>query len=85
MTQLNLKPNHAPIKAYCETLAKFGRAHFDNEGDIREAFSDHLKRCARQFDWTLVPEYPISRTCKNWRQRTGLCIQRRVWFIRSVT
>jgi hypothetical protein len=53
MTQLNLKPNHAPIKAYCETLAKFGRAHFDNEGDIREAFSDHLKRCARQFDWTL--------------------------------
>jgi hypothetical protein len=65
MPQLNLKPNHAPIKAYYETLAKFGRAHFDNEGNIREAFGDLLKRCARQFDWTLVPEYPISRTGKS--------------------
>ena len=65
MPQLNLRPNHAPIKAYYETLAKFGRAHFDNEGNIREAFGDLLKRCARQFDWTLVPEYPISRTGKS--------------------
>jgi hypothetical protein len=65
VTQLNLKPNHVPIKAYYETLAKFGRAHFDNEGNIREAFGDLLKRCARQFDWTLVPEYPISRTGKS--------------------
>jgi hypothetical protein len=65
MTHLNLKPTHAPVKAYYETLAKFGARRFDNEGNIREAFGDLLKRCARQFDWTLVPEYPISRTGKS--------------------
>jgi hypothetical protein len=62
MTQLNLKPTHAPVKAYYETLEKFGRAHFDNEGNIRSAFEDLLKKCARQFEWTLVPEYPLTRT-----------------------
>jgi len=50
MTQLNLKPNHAPIKAYYEALARFGAARFDNEGNIRSAFEDLLKKCARQFD-----------------------------------
>ena len=65
MPQLTLKPTHAPIKAYYETLATFGRAHFDNEGNIREAFGDLLKRCARPFDWTLVPEYQLTRTGKH--------------------
>ena len=57
--QLNLKPTHAPIKAYYQTLARYGHARFDNEGNIREAFGDLLKKCARPFDWTLIPEYPI--------------------------
>jgi hypothetical protein len=46
MTQFNLKPTHAPIKLYYETLEKFGRTKFDNEGNIRGAFEDLLKKCA---------------------------------------
>jgi hypothetical protein len=65
MTQLNLKPTHAPVKLYYETLEKFGRGKFDNEGNIRGAFEDLLKKCARQFEWFLVPEYQISRTGKH--------------------
>jgi len=65
MITLNLKPTHAPVKAYYETLEKFGRAKFDNEGNIRSAFEDLLKKCARQFEWTLVPEYPLTRTGKS--------------------
>jgi hypothetical protein len=56
MTPLNLKPTHAPVKAYYGTLAKFGQGKFDNEGNIRGAFEDLLKKCARQFEWFLVPD-----------------------------
>jgi hypothetical protein len=61
MSTLNLKPTSATVKAYYATLQRFARGHFDNEGNIRGAFEDLLKKCARQFDWTLVPEYPIPR------------------------
>jgi hypothetical protein len=62
---LNLKPTHAPVKAYYETLEKFGRGKFDNEGNIRRAFESLLEKCARQFEWFVVPEYQISRSGKN--------------------
>lgn len=65
MSTLRLKPTHAPVKAYYEALEKFGRGKFDNEGNIRGAFEDLLKKCARQFDWLLVPEYPIQRKGQN--------------------
>jgi predicted helicase len=61
LSKLNLKPTNAPVKAYFATLQRFARGHFDNEGNIRGAFEDLLKKCARQFDWTLVPEYQIAR------------------------
>ena len=61
MGTLNLKPAAAPVKAYYATLQRFARGRFDNEGNIRGAFEDLLKKCARQFDWTLVPEYQIPR------------------------
>jgi hypothetical protein len=61
MTTLNLKPTHAPVKAYYEALDRFGRGNFDNEGNIRSAFERLLEKCAHQFDWTVVPEYPIAR------------------------
>src|SRR5271170_328426 len=63
----NLKPTHAPVKAYYQTLEKFGKAHFDNEGQIRHAFEELLRVCARKLDWTVVPEYQIK--LKN--SRTG--------------
>ena len=65
MSTLKLKPTHAPVKAYYEALEKFGRGKFDNEGNIRGAFEDLLKKCARQFDWLLVPEYQIKRKGQN--------------------
>jgi hypothetical protein len=74
MTQLNLKPNHAPIKTYYETLARFGHARFDNEGNIRKAFEDLLKKCARQFDWTLIPEYHLSSSKKTTLRVDGALI-----------
>ena len=65
MSTLRLKPTHAPVKSYYEALEKFGRGRFDNEGNIRGAFEDLLKKCARQFEWLLVPEYPIKRKGQN--------------------
>ena len=65
MSTLNLKPTHAPVKAYYETLEKFGHGKFDNEGNIRGAFEDLLKKCARQFGWMLVPEYRMARKRRN--------------------
>ncbi len=37
MNALKLKSTHAPVKAYYETLGKFGQGRFDNEGNIRGA------------------------------------------------
>lgn len=65
MSSLNLKPTHAPVKKYYATLERFAKGHFDKEGNIRGAFEDLLKHCARQFDWTLVPEYSIARKDRN--------------------
>jgi hypothetical protein len=61
MATLNLKPTHAPVKAYYEALQGLGRGNFDNEGNIRSAFERLLEKCVHQFDWTVVPEYPIAR------------------------
>jgi predicted helicase len=65
MSTLNLKPTHAPVKAYYHALERFGRGNFDNEGNIRSAFEHLLGKCARQFDWTVIPEYKISRKGQN--------------------
>ena len=65
MSNFKLKPTHAPVKAYYETLEKFGRGKFDNEGNIRRAFESLLEKCARPFDWFVVGEYQIARTGKS--------------------
>ncbi len=61
MQQLNLKPSHAPVKAYYEALGQFGQLHFDHEMAVRSAFQNLLDKCGRQFHWTLIPEFPIPR------------------------
>jgi predicted helicase len=61
MTTLNLKPASAAVKRYYSTLERMAGGHFDNEGNIRGAFEDLLKHCARQFEWTVVPEYRMER------------------------
>jgi predicted helicase len=62
MQVLDLKPTSASVRAYYATLAHFSKAHFDNEGNVRGAFESLLKKCAGQYEWTIVPEYQISRT-----------------------
>jgi hypothetical protein len=62
MSNFKLKATHAPVKAYYETLERFGRGKFDNEGNIRRAFEALLEKCARGYEWFLVAEYPIPRT-----------------------
>ncbi len=51
-----LKPTHAPVKAYYEALERFGRGKFDNEGSVRRPFEALLEKCARQYEWMIVPE-----------------------------
>lgn len=59
--QLDLKPNHAPVKAYYQVLAQLGQLNIDYEMAVRSAFQGLLSSCARKFQWTVVPEYPIER------------------------
>jgi hypothetical protein len=58
---LALKPTHATVKAYYETLHELGQLHIDHEMAVRSAFQNLLAKCGRQFNWTLVPEFSITR------------------------
>jgi len=61
MQPLNLKPSHKLVKSYYEALEQFGQLNIDHEMAVRSAFQGLLAGCGRQFDWTLVPEWPIQR------------------------
>ena len=60
---LSLKPTHATVKAYYETLHQFGQLYIDHEGAVRSAFQTLLAKCGQRTDpkLTLVPEYRIKR------------------------
>ena len=60
MTALNLKPTHKPIRDYYDALDQFDQLGFTHETAVRSAFQSLLQHCGREFNWTLVPEYPIS-------------------------
>ena len=60
MPTLNLKPTHKPIRAYYESLGRFGRIGVTHETAVRSAFQSLLESCARQVAWTLVPEHSIA-------------------------
>src|ERR1035441_2708867 len=61
---LSLKPTHATVKAYYETLHQFGQLYIDHEGAVRSAFQTLLAKCGQRAEpkLTLVPEYRIKRT-----------------------
>src|SRR5208282_2607411 len=61
MPSLNLKPTQKAVCGYYDSLAKFAEMGITHESAVRSAFQELLEHCARQFDWTLVPEYPILR------------------------
>jgi hypothetical protein len=60
---LGLKPTHATVKAYYETLGQFGQLHIDHKMAVRSAFQDLLSKCGSKVKprLTLVPEYRIKR------------------------
>ena len=65
MTNLNLKPTHKPVEDYYAALAQFEQLEVRHEGAVRSAFQSLLQNCARQFDWTLVPEHSMTGVQNN--------------------
>ncbi len=60
MPTLNLKPTRKSVNAYYESLGQFDRIGVTRETAVRAAFQSLLESCARQFQWTLVPEYSMT-------------------------
>lgn len=61
MPKLSLKPTHKPVRAYYTALKEYEQLGVKHETAVRTAFQDLLVACGRQFDWTLVPEWPFKR------------------------
>lgn len=61
MRTLQLKPTHKAVETYYPSLAQFEALGVTHESAVRAAFQGLLEACARQFDWTLVLEYPLPR------------------------
>ena len=60
MKTLNLKPAHKPIRDYYAALNQFERIGATHETAVRSAFQFLLQHCARQFNWTLMPEHSMT-------------------------
>ena len=60
MTSLNLKSTHKIVRDYYSELDQFDQLGVVHEGAVRSAFQSLLQGCARQFDWTLVPEHSMT-------------------------
>lgn len=61
MPLLTLAVNHAQVKQYYTDLKNLSMLHATHEGAVRGAFQTILQKCARQFDWTVIAEYPVER------------------------
>ncbi|MEI7937750.1 MAG: hypothetical protein WCK27_13765 [Verrucomicrobiota bacterium] len=61
MQRLELKATHKPVQNYYSALRQFDNLGVTHETAVRSAFQGLLDHCARQHDWTLVPEWEIRR------------------------
>ena len=61
MQRLELKATHKPVQNYYAALRQFDNLGVTHETAVRSAFQGLLDYCARQYDWTLVPEWEIRR------------------------
>ena len=61
MAALSLRPTHKPVKEYYAALQRFTDQGVKHEGAVKSAFHSLLETCARQRDWTLIPEFEIRR------------------------
>ena len=57
MPSLELKPTHKPIQHFYSALRQFDDLGVSHEGAVKSAFHGLRDHCARQHDWTLVPEW----------------------------
>lgn len=57
MQELNLKPHHKAVKDYYAHLQKLDLFRETKEGSVSPAFGILLRKCAKQFDLTLVEQY----------------------------
>ena len=60
MPTLNLKPSHKSVKDYYAALGRFTHLNVTRETAVRSAFQSLLEHCARQLQWTLVPEHTVN-------------------------
>ncbi len=65
MHKLNLKASHKPVAEYYKALGQFKAINVKHETAVRAAFQTLLEACGNQFNWKLVPEWPIKRQKKN--------------------
>ncbi len=61
MSKFALKSTHKEVRAYYASLAKFEELGIQHESAVRSAFATLVDHAAGQFNWKLVPEYPIRR------------------------
>ncbi|HEO66360.1 MAG TPA: hypothetical protein ENI73_10905 [Spirochaetes bacterium] len=61
MQTLKLKANHKSVDEYYKTLDQYDQLGAKHETAVKSAFHDLLSHCGRQFNWTLIPEYPFKR------------------------
>ena len=59
MPKLNIKTTHKPVQAFYVALGQFQKLGVAHETAVRSAFQSLLASCARQFQWTLVPEFSL--------------------------
>lgn len=57
MKELNLKPQHKAVKDYYAHIQKLDLFRETKEGAVSPAFGILLRKCAKQFDLTLVEQY----------------------------
>lgn len=69
MPTLNIKPTHRAIKEYYESLQQLSLLHVTHELAIRDAFQQLLSYYAKQVKWTLVPEFPFTKTQRHSSER----------------
>src|ERR1035437_9842695 len=65
MQKLNLKSSHKTITDYYNSLQGLESINVSNETSIRKTFQTLLHHCAKQFKWTLIPEWKIKREGKS--------------------
>ena len=65
MQKLNLKSSHKTITDYYNSLQGLESINVSNETSTRQTFQTLLHHCAKQFKWTLIPEWKIKREGKS--------------------